>query len=134
MKRKYTGIILVLLIIAFIVSFPMIGCKKITINPTTTTITSAAAQGREVKVIMQNRIYEPKSITVTVGTKVTWINQDAYGHNIVSGTRGAADAGSLFKSDNINQGDSFSYTFTKAGTYPYFCSVHPGMDGTIIVK
>jgi plastocyanin len=99
-----------------------------------TTTTQAPAQGQGVTIMMQNKTFIPKSITVSVGTKVTWTNQDTFGHNVISGTSSAADAGSLFKSDNLNQGDSFSYTFNQVGTYPYFCSVHPGMDGTIIVQ
>jgi manganese oxidase len=96
--------------------------------------TSAAAQGQEVSVILQNTSFVPKSITVSVGTKVTWTNKDSFGHTVESGVRGAADAGSVFKSSNLNNSDSFSFTFTAAGTYPYFCSYHPGMDGTVIVK
>jgi amicyanin len=76
---------------------------------------------------MTNRSYDPQEITVKVGDTVTWVNQDAPKHDVV------ADNGE-FKSSLFDKGQSFSFTFTKAGTYPYHCSIHPGMTGTVIVR
>jgi plastocyanin len=76
---------------------------------------------------MTNRSYDPKSVTIKVGDTVTWVNEDAPQHDVV------ADGGE-FKSDLFDKGQSFSHTFTTTGTYPYHCSIHPGMTGTVIVE
>jgi plastocyanin len=97
-------------------------------GPLVTHVTNPASGGAQtVQVIMTNRSYDPKEITVNVGDTVTWVNQDAPQHDVV------ADKGE-FKSDLFDKGASFSFTFTTAGTYPYHCSIHPGMVGTVIVK
>lgn len=82
---------------------------------------------KTVQVIMSNRAYDPGTVTIKVGDTVTWVNQDAPKHDVV------ADNGE-FKSDLFDKGATFSFTFAKAGTYPYHCSIHPGMTGTIIVQ
>jgi amicyanin len=89
--------------------------------------TASAGGGSEVKVIMTNRSYDPETVTIKVGDTVTWVNEDAPQHDVV------ADNGE-FKSDLFDKGQTFSFTFTKAGTYPYHCSIHPGMTGTVIVE
>ena len=85
--------------------------------------TSAAPA--EVKI--DNFTFGPQTLTVPVGTTVTWTNRDDIPHTIVS-TDG------VFKSKIRDTDESFSYTFTKAGTYTYFCSVHPKMTGKIVVQ
>jgi plastocyanin len=92
-----------------------------------TDTTSAAAGGNTVQVIMTNKTYDPQTVTIKVGDTVTWVNQDAPQHDVV------ADNGE-FKSQLFDKGQSFSFTFTAAGTYPYHCSIHPGMVGTIVVQ
>jgi plastocyanin len=89
--------------------------------------TATTAAGSAAQVIMTNRAYDPQEITVKVGDTVTWVNQDAPKHDVV------ADNGE-FESSLFDKGQSFSYTFTKAGTYPYHCSIHPGMTGTVTVQ
>jgi plastocyanin len=89
--------------------------------------TTAAAGGSTVEVIMKNRTYEPKTVTIKVGDTVTWVNQDSPQHDAV------ADNGE-FDSGLFDQGETFSFTFTAAGTYPYHCSIHPGMEGTVVVE
>lgn len=71
--------------------------------------------------------YEPDPIRVKVGTTVTWTNQDTDPHDVtaVDGT---------FYSGPIPADGSWSWTFTKPGTYPYFCTIHPDMHGEIIVS
>lgn len=78
-------------------------------------------------VTIQNFAFSPASLTVKVGDKVTWTNQDSVGHSAT------ADDNS-FDTGVIAQGQSGSNTFTKSGTYTYHCSVHPNMKGTIIVR
>src|ERR1700740_1527960 len=76
---------------------------------------------------IDNFVFGPQSITVPVGTTVTWTNSDDIPHTAVS-TDG------VFKSKVIDTDEKFSYTFTKAGTYSYYCSVHPKMTGQVVVK
>jgi plastocyanin len=80
-----------------------------------------------VAVKIDNFVFGPQAITVPVGTTVTWTNSDDIPHTAVS-TDG------VFKSKVMDTDEKFSYTFSKAGTYSYFCSVHPKMTGQIVVK
>jgi plastocyanin len=83
-----------------------------------------SAATAEVKI--DNFSFTPHTLTIAVGTTVTWTNRDDIPHTVVS-TDG------VFKSKVRDTDEKFSYTFTKAGTYPYFCSVHPKMTGKIVV-
>jgi amicyanin len=76
---------------------------------------------------IDNFVFEPQTLTVAVGATVTWTNKDDIPHTAVS-TDG------VFKSKVMDTDETFSYTFTKAGTYPYFCSVHPKMTGKVVVQ
>jgi plastocyanin len=84
-----------------------------------------SATNAEVKI--DNFVFGPQTVTVPVGATVTWTNLDDIPHTVVS-TDG------VFKSKVRDTDEKFSYTFTKAGTYSYFCSVHPKMTGTVVVK
>ena len=84
-----------------------------------------SAASAEVKI--DNFSFAPQTLTVPVGTTVTWTNRDDIPHTIVS-TDG------VFKSKVRDTDEKFSYTFTKAGTYTYYCSVHPKMTGKIVVQ
>jgi plastocyanin len=81
------------------------------------------------QVVIDNFRYSPRSLTVSAGTKVTWINRDDVPHTATSIVRPRA-----FDSKTLDTDDQFSYVFTASGTYDYFCAVHPHMTGTIIVK
>lgn len=78
-------------------------------------------------VTIQDFAFSPKSITVKAGTTVTWTNQDSVKHNVVSDSDGGPDGPLLSK------GETYSYTFAKAGTYDYHCQPHPYMKGTVTV-
>jgi plastocyanin len=91
-----------------------------------------AATPAPVQIALKNLAFEPKAVTVPVGTTVTWVNQDAFAHTVTAGTRGSPSG--VFDSANLAAGASFSFTFTKAGTFPYFCAIHAGMDGTVTVQ
>jgi len=67
------------------------------------------------------------SLEVAAGTTVTWTNRDDVPHTVVSSTK-------LFKSRPLDTGEAFSYTFREAGTFEYYCSMHPRMTGKIVVK
>jgi plastocyanin len=72
--------------------------------------------------------FSPAAITVKVGTTVTWTNQDADAHTVTSQN----NSGPL-SSAALNTGQTFSYTFTKPGTYAYLCTIHPFMTATVTV-
>jgi len=79
--------------------------------------------------------YDPLGLTVPVGTTVRWTNLDAVAHTVTSGvsdgTTGTPDG--LFDSPFLDLGDTFTFTFTEPGTYPYYCKPHPWMKGTVTV-
>jgi amicyanin len=78
-------------------------------------------------VTIEDFAFSPAAITVKVGAKVTWTNQDAVGHTVT------ADEGEGPDSQLLAKGESYSYTFTKTGTYTYHCTPHPNMQGSVIV-
>jgi len=86
----------------------------------------ASSQAQTVDVAIRGFAFQPQTITVPVGTTVRWTNQDSVAHTSTS-KNGVWDSGSL------RQGQSFSFTFTKPGTFPYFCTIHPSMTATVIV-
>jgi copper-containing nitrite reductase len=94
-------------------------------------------EDKEATVDMQNIMYVPSDLTVDLGTKVTWLNKDPVYHTVTSD-----DASGPLDSPNIQAGESFAFTFTEAGVYPYHCVPHAslqggryvGMIGTITVR
>jgi plastocyanin len=84
-----------------------------------------AAASSEVKI--DNFSFGPGTLTVAVGTTVVWTNHDDIPHTVVS-TEG------VFKSKVLDTDEKFSYTFTKAGAFSYFCSIHPKMTGKVVVQ
>jgi len=88
----------------------------------------AASQKTEApEVKIDNFSFGPTELAISAGTTVTWINRDDIPHTVVSTDK-------LFKSKVLDTDDKFSFKFEKAGTYPYFCSVHPKMTGKVIVN
>ena len=87
----------------------------------------AGSQESPAQVKIDNFSFTPATLTVAPGTTVTWTNSDDVPHTVVSDDK-------LFKSKVLDTDEKFSYTFTKPGTYPYFCSVHPKMTGNIVVR
>ena len=81
----------------------------------------------EVKI--DNFSFGPATLTVAVGTTVTWTNRDDIPHTVVS-----TDDPKAFKSKALDTDDKFSFTFAKPGAYPYFCSLHPKMTAKIVVQ
>ncbi|MDH5658064.1 MAG: plastocyanin/azurin family copper-binding protein [Nitrosopumilus sp.] len=76
--------------------------------------------------------YLPYEITISVGDKVTWSNDDSAAHTVTSGNTSAGLTG-VFDSGLFMAGSTFEFTFDKAATYDYFCMVHPWMTGKVIV-
>jgi plastocyanin len=94
-------------------------------SPSVTASDEPSAAAAEVKI--DNFVFGPQTITVPVGSTVTWTNKDDIPHTTVS-TDG------VFKSKVMDTDEKFSFKFTKAGTYAYFCSVHPKMTGKVVVQ
>jgi len=90
---------------------------------------NTADQSASAEVKIDNFSFSPANLTVAPGTTVTWINHDDIPRVVVS-----SDDPKVFKSKALDTDDRFSFTFTKAGTYPYFCAIHPKMTGKIIVQ
>ncbi len=80
---------------------------------------------------MKNIAFNPGSLTVKKGTTVTWTNDDSVNHDVTK----VGGPGPDFKSGsgNLASGDTYKVTFDTAGTITYRCTIHPGMNGTIVV-
>src|SRR5712672_963615 len=102
-----------------------------TSTPTSSNATPTAAatspSSNASSVSIANFSFSPATLTVSVGTKVTWTNNDTVTHTVTA-VQGA------FDSNDLSPGSSFSFTFTKAGTYAYHCKIHATMMATIMVK
>ena len=95
--------------------------------------TARASRGSETEgaksaVKIDNFSFAPGELTVPKGTTVEWVNRDDIPHTVVS------DDKTTFKSRPLDTDDKFSYTFSKEGTYTYFCSIHPKMTAKVVVK
>jgi plastocyanin len=88
---------------------------------------TAAPSPTSASVQIANFTFKNQVLTVKPGTTVTWTNADDIPHTVTSNS-------GLFKSKVLDTGEHFSYTFAKAGQFGYFCSLHPHMTGTVIVK
>jgi plastocyanin len=122
-----------------IVSMLMVGCgggsssTPTTPTPTPTTPSPAPAAGVVAVSIpvgattLGTRAYNPNPVTVAPGTTVRWTNDDSIAHTSTSN-------GSTFSSGTLNPGDHFDFMFPTAGTFPYHCTFHAGMVGTIVVQ
>jgi plastocyanin len=92
-------------------------------------LASAQQKPETAEVKIDNFSFGPAALTVPVGTTVTWTNRDDIPHTVVS-----TDDPKAFKSKVLDTDEKFSFTFSKAGTYSYFCSIHPKMTGKVIVQ
>lgn len=97
-------------------------------NSNSSSSSSSASQGAVT--ITNNMIFTPSQISVSVGSTVTWTNNDNTTHTVIDDL---ANVGGPHSGD-IAPGATYSYKFTKAGSYQYHCSIHPQMRGTIVVK
>jgi plastocyanin len=89
---------------------------------TATTTAATAANAAAIK----GFAFQPDVLKVEVGAKVTWTNDDTVAHTVTADTNS-------FASGNLQPRGSFSFTFTRQGTYAYHCSIHPSMHGSIVV-
>jgi plastocyanin len=95
--------------------------------PAASTAASApAGGGAGTAVEIKDRAFNPSDLSVKVGAKVTWTNNDSIGHTVTFDTGGN-------KSDTLSNGATYDFTFTTAGTFPYHCSIHPDMTARVTV-
>ncbi|MFA5106614.1 MAG: plastocyanin/azurin family copper-binding protein [Candidatus Micrarchaeia archaeon] len=87
----------------------------------------AGAPSAQARVDIGGFAFSPAEITVPAGTVVTWSNSDPVAHT-------ATSTSGIFNSGNIPAGSSWSYQFNSSGTYDYYCTIHPGMRGKVIVN
>jgi plastocyanin len=89
--------------------------------------TTSPPSGSAAAEVIKDFTFTPSTATVKVGSAVTWTNQDPFAHSVKS-------ADGSFVSQNLDQGQTFTATFTTAGTFAYVCGIHPFMSGTIVVR
>jgi len=135
MKSKSIGplfLVLTLLVgVAAIVPSAFADHQKVEV----TIPTGTGSPGQEC--VETNSCYDPAEVVIDVGGEVTWINVDAgvsNFHTATSGQPGDDDAGAMFNSDLLQQDGKFTYKFEEAGTFNYFCMVHPWMVGVVTVQ
>ena len=98
-------------------------------SPGSSNVAAKIQRPTTAEVKIDNFSFGPATLTVAAGTTVTWTNRDDIPHTVVS-----ADDPKVFKSKVLDTDEKFSYAFTKAGTYSYFCSIHPKMTGKVVVQ
>ena len=108
------------------ISVTLRGLGRLAIAAALSLLLGAHAYADDTSVSIDNFTFQPAELTVKVGTTVTWKNHDDIPHAVVSAGK--------FRSKTLDTDDSFSFTFTAAGDYKYFCSLHPHMTGTIKVE
>jgi plastocyanin len=127
--------IFIRLTLAVVLSLGALACGSDYASPSTPSPTPAPVTGGPSSAItipmgaevLGNRAFVPGDLEISVGTTVTWTNTDSVGHTSTSN-------GSGWDSGLIAPGRGFSFTYQTAGTFPYHCTIHPGMVGTVVVR
>ena len=127
MKSKPFGALFGLLaLVAILGVAPAFGSTEVDIQAGAGASASAAC-------VTTSNCFNPNPVTVAPGDEVDWKNGDTVSHTVTSGKLSDDNAGSLFDSGLIKKNADFTFTFANAGTYDYFCTVHPWMTGQVIV-
>lgn len=121
-NKIVTGVVVALVVIGGLFYFTK---KQYPPVPQQQTVQAPQTQVAANTITIQNFSFSPETLTVPQGTKVTWINRDTAVHTVNS------DA---FNSSDLNQGDTFSFTFDTKGSFDYICGLHPSMTGSIVVE
>lgn len=112
-------------------STPGAGTPEAPVSSPPSTDTPEAPMQSRVEVAMQGFQFQPAEVTIEAGGMVVWTNQDNVPHTVISGAR---DNPTGLFDETVDPGGEFSFTFEEPGTYEYHCSLHPGMDGTVVVE
>lgn len=108
--------------------WPLLGAFAVALASGFLPASAGATQSTTVKVEIRNFAFGPKALTIHAGTRVVWTNLDEEPHTVTS-------AGGTFKSSAaLDTDDSYAVTFARAGTYTYYCAIHPMMVGTVVVQ
>ena len=126
-----------------LLSATMAACSASLSDPGSPAATSGMASPADTQVSISSLAFMPPSVSVKAGSKVTWRNDEPITHTVTSGTftgvdmttglRSGQAPDGLFNARLEGQGDTFTYTFTKPGTYTYYCDIHFGMNATVVV-
>jgi len=125
MQKTMGNLIGVLLIAGFVLVAVMAGCSK---KDKVTNTGNNGGQNPSNLVRIYNFAFSPQNLTVSVGDTVTWRNDDGMPHTVTS------DQGSELGSPSLSQGHTYQHIFNHAGSFPYHCTIHPGMTGQITVQ
>jgi plastocyanin len=115
----------IVLVGSLVIALPLALILTLVLQPTRATSEEAKSSPTEVRV--DNFRFDPETFTVPTNSNVTWVNKDDVLHVIASNE-------GIFKSKALDTNDKYSYTFAKAGTCSYYCSIYPKMVGKIIVQ
>lgn len=125
MNQKTTFAIIAAIIIIIGAVYYYGGYIYGTPNPLATPATETPNAQGSYPVSIKNFAFDPATLNVSVGSTVTWTNNDSTAHHIKGGS---------FESSDLANGQTYSFTFNSVGTFDYICSIHPSMKGMIIVK
>jgi len=127
MKSKLIGsLFVVLALVVGIMTFAPSAFADTTIS-----MTKGASSGQAC--VTANNCFDPANAQVTPGTEVEWTNDDTASHTVTSGNPNDNTTGTVFDSGLVKAGGDFKFTFADAGTFNYFCQVHPWMTGMVTV-
>ncbi len=115
------------------ISSTLVGCTAQTANGTNNNQSSSSSSSTDssaIKINIVDMAFSPATINVKVGDSVTWTNLDSVPHTVVRALGDSND----FSSQTLSTGDSFSHTFTAAGTFAYKCGIHPAMTGQVVTE
>jgi len=121
--KKHLILVLVVIAGATVVIAGCTSSSNSSPSTVTSAVTSTASQN---SVAIQNYAFNPSTLTIQKGANVTWTNYDSVQHTVVS------DSGA-FSSPLLSKGDTYTHQFNSTGSFPYYCSIHPYMKGTVVV-
>jgi amicyanin len=117
------------LVMGLILSATLAACGSSSSGGSTVTPGTSPSTAAGPTVTIQNFAFHPATLNVKVGTTVTFVQEDSIPH-----TTTGSGASSFINSPTLQKGQTYKVIFSKAGTYPYICSIHPYMHGTVVVS
>jgi plastocyanin len=110
------------------------GNTTLTGNTTGTSGGAAVTIASGSSVPSNGKFFVPETLTTSTGTTVTWTNEDSTLHTVTSGSPEAGNSGTEFDSSYLAAGKTFQHPFNTAGTFDYYCTLHPFMKGKVVVS
>lgn len=128
MVRNTIVVVVIVVIVVVFLLFQNLGQQGnvTTVIPTPTAEIPLPSPTQTSEVDIKNMAFAPSTMTVKIGTTITWTNNDSVPHSVTSDT-------GMFDSNTLQSGGKFSFTFNQAGTFPYHCNIHTFMKGTVAV-